>query len=642
MKILYLSVAVLIGFLSPVSGLMAQNSVQKGWQSIGGSEITGYGIVHSPNHTELVIAVDPETKIVDYSRKNPNRIVFELLGASIPKTMTRYDGALRGGVFDVKIEYSPETGVRFILEVAHDYRYSVVREKHVVRIRLITGLQPFSPWFSSAHARMLAGIAANGEESSDLVDKDSLNHVGNAGRAVGSNQSGAGLSSGSASEKRRITVAYNDADIRDVIAAFATFAKRTIVAGKEVAGLISAEIKNQPWDLALKALLQGHGFTVIEDKASGILTVDSYANMHARQSLEPLVTQMVPINYAKADSLAKVVEQLLVKDCYGQTESSVNNLASNCLVRGAVGANTSTNTIIVTETPSRIDQIIRYIKSLDVRSPQVAIKAKIIFVNRTEIENLGISYDIGTPTHYMSKLIPRTPAGGTVSAGDKILLGGNTLAAIANASSRVPSAALSLVYSTAIGKYSVTGFLDALQEVRLADLQAEPSIVTVDNREATIQVGQDVPVRVLDANTATGMDGSGTAVPRATVSFRPVGIILKVTPHITNNGHVLLDVHAENSDAQIASSDVGYVFNKQSAMNRLIVKDGETAVIGGLTVTQVSESFTGIPVLSKLPLIGKLFRSSAKQKEKRDLLILITPYIVDEGEKVVGGSNLQS
>jgi len=317
-----------------------------------------------------------------------------------------------------------------------------------------------------------------------------------------------------------------------------------------------------------------------------------------------------------------------------------------------VTADTATNRLIVTDVSSRLNDIASYVQDLDVRTPQVAIKAKIIFVDRTNIENLGLSYDLGTQNQFFSRLVqridpstlkpvdtngdgvPDAMGGGTAFTGDKILLGGNTLSAIANANNRVTSPALSLVYSAAIGKFSLTSFLDALQEVRLADLQAEPSIVTVDNREANIQVGQDIPVRVLDASTQQVSGAAGSALPRATVSFKPVGIILKVTPHITNNRQVLLDVHAENSDAQIAGSDIGYVFNKQSADNRLLVADGQTAVIGGLTVTQVSQNKSGIPVLVDLPVLGKLFGTTNKSEEKRDLLILITPHVLDQGERV--------
>jgi type II secretory pathway component HofQ len=105
------------------------------------------------------------------------------------------------------------------------------------------------------------------------------------------------------SDQPRITVTYQDADIRDVIAAFAAFSGRTIVVGKDVQGTITAEIKNQPWDVALRAILQGQGLAAAEDAVSGIITVDSYKNIASKQASEPLITQMVAVNYAKASSL---------------------------------------------------------------------------------------------------------------------------------------------------------------------------------------------------------------------------------------------------------------------------------------------------------------------------------------------------
>ena len=225
------------------------------------------------------------------------------------------------------------------------------------------------------------------------------------------------------------------------------------------------------------------------------------------------------------------------------------------------------------------------------------------------------------------------------STGDRILLGGNALSAIANANARVINPALSVVFSTALGKFQLTSFLDALQEVRLADLQAEPSIVTLDNRQASIQVGQEIPIRVLDANTANLGGGAAVQQPRATVQMKQVGIILTVTPHITNNRQILLLLHAENSDAQLAASDVGFIFGKQSGDTQLLVGDGETAVIGGLTVTQTTQSKSGIPLLVDLPIIGRLFGQTRTSDEKRDLLILVTPHIIDDGAPIPGASS---
>ncbi len=674
---------------------------------------TGFGVASADGKTTVAIAVNTGVDFMDFTLEGPNRIVVDLRGATIAKPGPVYDGVARGAILNIRAaQYQPNV-VRVVIELQRKLSFSIQRSDNGLNVVINSNDAKFAAWSSNSNVFAASATSANTatESIAAAPAKQKVNtelaqtpmqasvpssHKEYAKESMGeqvaqATQMPAQVSAqataqtvASATEQARqeplpparppaqpkpkpaltppqqrstqpkITVNYQDADIRDVIAAFAAFANRTIVVGRDVEGNITAEIRNQPWDVALKAILQGHGFATAEDAISGIITVDSYSNILAKQSLEPLVTRLVPINYAKADSLAAVITKLLVKDCYSvtQTQSSSSTPNNNCITRGAVAANPATNTIIITETPSRITDILSYVQSLDIRTPQVAIKAKIIFVNRTDIENLGISYDIGTRNHFLSQLVPRTDpstlkpvdsngdgvpdawGGGQAYSGDRILLGGNTLAAIANANNRVTSPALSLIYSAALGKYSLTSFLDALQEVRLADLQAEPSIVTVDNREATIQVGQDVPVRVLDASTASSGDGSSSSIPRATVTFRPVGIILRVTPHITNNRQILLDVHAENSDAQIASSDVGYVFNKQSAVNRLLVRDGETAVIGGLTVTQVSQSRTGIPFLVNLPFIGRLFGTTRKSEEKRDLLILITPHIVDEGGSV--------
>src|SRR6202011_3010949 len=414
------------------------------------------------------------------------------------------------------------------------------------------------------------------------------------------------------SQEAPITVTFQDTDIRDVISSFAAFSGRTIVVGKDVQGTVTAEIRNQPWDVALRAILQGQSLAASEDAISGIITVDSYANILNRQASEPLQTQLISINYARAHMLVPTIQQLLQKDC-PQVPSSgnvVSNARQACVARGMVAADSTTNTLIITETASRLADVPQYVRNLDVRTPQVGIKAKIIFVNRTNIEDLGLSYDLGTGTdQFFSQLVKRTDpstlkpistdgsgvpnalGGGTPFPGDRVLLGGNALAAIANANARVVNPALQVVFSTALGKFQLTSFLDALQEVRLADLQAEPSIVTLDNRQASIQVGQEIPIRVLDANTANlGGAANPSAQPRATVQMKQVGIILTVTPHITNNRQILLLLHAENSDAQLAASDVGFIFGKQAGDTQLLVGDGETAVIGGLTVTQTTQS----------------------------------------------------
>jgi type IV pilus assembly protein PilQ len=447
------------------------------------------------------------------------------------------------------------------------------------------------------------------------------------------------------SQQPRITVTYQNSDIRDVIAAFATFSQRTIVIGKDVQGTVTAEIKDQPWDVALQAVLQAQGLAASEEN-TGIISVDSYANILAKEANEPLTTQLVAINYASASSLTGSIASLLSKDCSkaGLTTAAsgtngnaagganIQNASATCIVRGGVVADTSTNTLLVTEVASRMPDLMSYIKDLDVRTPQVALRAKIISVNRTSIEQLGVSYDLASPSAFFNTLAPHSyPGIPPTTLESQVELGGEALAGVANASRKYKvGSALNLLFSTAIGKFSLTTFLDALRENDLADLQAEPSIVTLDNRVAEILVGQETPVRVIDAGSA----GQVGVTAKATVQFKESGIILRVTPHITSNRQIRMTVHAEQSKLNVVGGDLGFFFDKSRADNQLLVSDGETAVIGGLTQTAVTRNRSGIPYLSELPLIGRLFAQTDTREEKRDLLVLITPHIIDEGEAV--------
>ena len=213
---------------------------------------------------------------------------------------------------------------------------------------------------------------------------------------------------------------------------------------------------------------------------------------------------------------------------------------------------------------------------------------------------------------------------GFTSAEQVVDLGGTSLAATGNARGQLLDAALSVIATTTFGNYSLSAFLQAVQTVNLSDVQAEPVITTLDNTPADLLVGEETPVRVIDAGTA----GAGGAT--ATVRLKETGIRLTVTPHVTNNRNVLLDLKIERSAVQaLANADLGYNFPKQVAQNKLLVDDGETAVIGGLTLTQVDRVRSGIPFLMALPGIGGLFSYSRTTEHRRDLIILVTPRIVD-------------
>jgi type IV pilus assembly protein PilQ len=257
----------------------------------------------------------------------------------------------------------------------------------------------------------------------------------------------------------------------------------------------------------------------------------------------------------------------------------------------------------------------------------VNIKAKIVLVNRTDLDALGIKYDLGTRQQFFSQVVQRADSLGNIGTPadpPRVLLGGNTVSAIANASGSVPGAALKLIYSTALGNFDFTSFLDALQEVSLLDVQAEPSVTILNNRTAELISGSQVPF--------VATQGGGGAILTGPINVERVqtGVTLRVTPSVTNNRQIMMKVETVNAGATFTPN--GVLIDNNSNRTELLVPDGQTVVIGGLTQTTVQLSKSGIPLLVDLPLIGRLFGYSSRTETRRDLLILITPHIIDEGQ----------
>jgi len=600
----------------------------------GVNAVTAVSIVPSSGRAEVIVAVSGPVEVSDFVLSGPDRVVLDLSGARLGMPPHLYDKVSRAGITNVRLAQYKQDVVRLVLELDSSREYQVTRSDNEIRIA-VTGADKFTAWH--------AGDRPAQTTSAGTVARKERTDTGRVYAASTASALRERLTfNAQRSQQARITVTYQNSDIRDVIAAFATFSQRTIVIGKDVQGTVTAEIKDQPWDVALQAILQAQGLAASEEN-TGIISVDSYANILAKEANEPLTTQLVSVNYASASSLVSTIQSLLSKDCskvglttaasgVGQNGGQQMQGTATCIIRGGVVADTSTNTLLVTEVASRLPDLMSYIKDLDVRTPQVALRAKIISVNRTSIENLGISYDLASPSAFFNTLAPHSYPGVPVTTLEsQVELGGEALAGVANATRKYRiGSALNLVFSTAIGKFSLTTFLDALKENNLADLQAEPSIVTLDNRMAEILVGQETPLRVIDAGSA----GQVGVTARATVQFKESGIILRVTPHITSNRQIRMTVHAEQSRLNVVGGDLGFFYDKSRADNQLLVADGETAVIGGLTQTSVIKNRSGIPYLSELPLIGKLFSQSDTREEKRDLLVLITPHIIDEGEAV--------
>jgi type IV pilus assembly protein PilQ len=566
-------------------------------------EVTAVSVLPGAGRAIVIIDVRGSVGVQDFTLASPPRLVIDVQGATLRAPEFAYDGVNRGGILNLRYaQFRPDV-VRIVveLETLKDYELEYADEA----IRITFGAdRRFAAWSSTAPADYAAPATRGASvplAPVALVPEPTAPPV-------------------LQSQQQLISASYDNAAIAEVMSGFAELSGRTIVLGKDVTGTVTAEVKNQPWDVAFRAILEAQGLAAEED-SFGIIRVDSRAALFARDSIEPLETRVYRLNYAKATSVAPIL----------------NGVKSS---RGQVVADTGTNSVVVTDLVRNHRDINGLLRSLDVETPQVSIQAKIITVSRSDLKALGLTYDFGDDTRgtfYNTVVARPDPTTGVDTDGDGINdafrpyepeqipqvvgLGGDAIAAVGNAGRPIAGAALDVVVTTALDRFNLTTFLRVLQEVSLADEQAEPLISTADNTRATILVGEETPVRNVDPGAQTALASS--------VELIPTGVRLEVTPHVTANRKVLLEVFAEKSSAEEVGTDLGFKFNRQNARSQVLVNDGQTAVIGGLTRTQVTVTKSGIPYLMDVPILGSLFSVSSRREERSDLLILVTPRIID-------------
>lgn len=538
--------------------------------------------------TEIIVHADPSVEAREFLLSAPSRLIIDLYGATPGELRGSYDAIGRGGVLRLRTSQFRSEVVRLVFDLTGLPTYETTASEGRFVVRFANPGSDFEPWSSSAREQVLA--------MEDRPPAPTMSGRPPEARRLQEAQE----------EPARITVAYDSASMLDVLAGFSEFAGVSIVPSAEAATMTvrGVDIRDQRWDVALDAILasQGLGWRM---QSEGILVVDRLEGLRTRDTLQTQ-TRVFRINYASADSVATTLAALATPQ------------------RGQVVAYQGSNSVIVTDVPSVVARMDTLVQSLDRRTPQVSIEAKIIFVDRTDVNSLGIVYDLKDRTgNSINDVIavpdPLNP--GEVTNETLVDLSGESIAALANANDRILTPSLQILATTAFGDFSLSAFLDALEQHQLSDVQAAPSIQVVDNHNARIQVGERTPIRVLEQ----GAQAAGATV---NVQFEDTGIILDVTPHITNNNQILLDVSAERSGVQTDLPDVGFNFSQQLGQTRLLLDDGETMVIGGLTLSEVDRNESGIPFLMDIPVLGALFRTTNNTERKQDLIILVTPHIV--------------
>ena len=446
-----------------------------------------------------------------------------------------------------------------------------------------------------------------------------------------------------ADEKReytgeRLTLNFQDIDVRSVLQLLADTSGQNIVVSDSVTGNLTLRLQNVPWDQALDIVLRTKGLdkrrqdNVIIIGPTAELASREKAELEARkevQELSPTHSEFMQANYAKVADLAK-----LIRPAGGA--STTNSMLSP---RGSLSIDERTNTLLVQDTADKLADIRRLVQTLDVPVKQVLIEARIVIVSDKFERDLGARFGVtsaqkngsngllsvtgngvGADTMTQSGIVNRAAGGLVTPVATPIL--DNRYQVNLPASHTNGSIGVSLLG----GSYIVDLELTAAQNEGKSETISSPRIITANQKEATIMQGVEIPYQQSASSGAT------------TTQFKNAVLSLKVTPLITPDNRVILDLDVSDDSvgAQVTSATGGSVpsIDTRQIITQVLVNDGQTVVLGGILDTTKSKSANKVPFLGDIPVLGNLFKSTININNKTELLIFITPKILREGSNL--------
>ena len=441
---------------------------------------------------------------------------------------------------------------------------------------------------------------------------------------------------------KRISLDFKDADVQNILRVIADVSQLNIVATDDVTGRVTLHLVDVPWDQALDVVLEANRLKMIrEGNVIRISTVERVreeqealrAQQNAEQELEPLGVRYVRVNYARADeALLEKVEKVLTE-------------------RGKADFDERTNTVIVRDIGKGIDDAIELISNLDIQSPQVLIEANLVEATTDFAQALGVQWGY----RYLAGPMTGNPTGsnfpGTVDlSGSGLGTGSPAPPAGAGAPQPlvplisdfpVPSnfgpgfgpgggSALDLALGSLSGSDTLSARLTALEEEGKGKIISRPRVITLNNVPAKIESLTILRVKLPDTGTVlnTGAGGVAGTASAATEKIE-TGIILTVTPQVSSDGYVLLNIKAKSSQADFTRTvDEIPVEVSREATSNVLIRNSETVVLGGIFRNEVTDTETGVPYLRRVPALGWLFKRMGKRDRKEELLVFITPQVV--------------
>lgn len=413
---------------------------------------------------------------------------------------------------------------------------------------------------------------------------------------------------------RKMSLDFQGANVASVLRLIADTAGINMVFGKDVDGQVTMQLKDIPWDQALNIVLKTNGLGIKKEGGVyriaklSVLQEEEEARMAVKRSqekAEDLERTILYINYANAGEIKGVLEQLLSP-------------------RGKIDVDDRTNTIIVKDIHAVVVEAHEVVKKLDLATPQVSIEARIVEATTNFAKEIGIQwggrYNAGPATGNPTGLnFPHTVG----LVGSTSPTGANDFAVNLPAGDFAgldPTGGIGLSLGSLTNALFLDLRLSALEQSGDAKVIASPRVTTLDNQEAIIKQGDEIPYQSTSANEGTKTE------------FKEALLQLKVTPHITSNRKVILNIVASKDTPNFDRAINGQPpISKQEASTQVLLANDETTVIGGIYSITEQKRTTGIPGLSRIPWLGHLFKSNGQKTDRKELLIFITPRIVDEG-----------
>ena len=533
------------------------------------------------------------------SRADQRTLVLTLEGAELPRNLERSldTTAFHGPVQMVSSFNQPTSGqVRVVVSLRADATDHLIETPR--------GLAwTFASAGGAATGEATVKVAAGGAEA-----------AGFSAEAPGFAASGAPQAKGYTG--RRITLDFHDIDIRNLLRLIADVSKRNIVVADDVTGKVTISLRNVPWDQALDLVLRAKGLGKEEmGNVIRIAKLDEIAKEQqaraeaekARIPLIPLKVRIIPVNFARAADVASRVKDVLTE-------------------RGSVSTDERTNVLIVKDIPESLVKAEGLVRNLDTEIPQVLIETRIVEASSNFNRALGVQWGgsagftqlTGNPTglFFPNNATATGAGGGAASAGSPTTP--NYAVNLPVATGAGSGGGVGFTFGSITGAFNLNLRLTALENSGIVKTISAPRISTIDNKEATIGQGVSIPFSQVSASGVNTL-------------FIEAKLELKVTPHVSNDGSILLKIKASNNqpNAQLTGANGQPSISKREAETEVLVRDGDTTVIGGIYTRTMANRRSEVPWLGKIPVLGYFFRTTSQQDDNTELLIFITPRILN-------------